>query len=256
MDVATYIDALRLEGALMSSAAAAAHPEATVPTCPEWQARDLIRHTGAVHRWATGVVAQARTEPWDVSLDEVAGEWPRDEELAAWLGEGCDALEAALRDAPEDLECWTFLRAPSPRAMWARRQAHETAIHRVDTELAAGTLITPFESAFAADGVDELLMCFAPRRRTGHASETPTTLAVACTDADTDASWLLRIGPEGIAATPGEPGSDAGADCAVRGAACELYLAMWNRGGPDRLHVTGDRRVLEQFLEGVRIRWS
>ena len=52
--------------------------------------------------------------------------------------QGCADLVAALAAAPDDLECWTFLPAPSPRAMWARRQAHETAIHRVDAELAAG----------------------------------------------------------------------------------------------------------------------
>jgi len=39
-----------------------------------------------------------------------------------------------LASAPPDLDCLTFLAAPSPLAMWARRQAHETAIHRVDAE--------------------------------------------------------------------------------------------------------------------------
>ena len=66
------------------------------------------------------------------------GSWPPDAELAAGSRQGCAALADALAAAPADLECWTFLRAPSPLAMWARRQAHETAIHRVDAELAAG----------------------------------------------------------------------------------------------------------------------
>lgn len=35
------------------------------------------------------------------------------------------------------VDCWTFLDAPSPLAFWARRQAHETAIHRADAQLAA-----------------------------------------------------------------------------------------------------------------------
>ena len=136
---------------------------------------------GGVHRWATGYVADARTEVWEVGLDEVVGAWPDDAELADWLRHGCDALAAALAAAPPDLECWTFLPAPSPLAMWARRQAHETAIHRVDAELAAGTAVSPFTPAFAADGVDELLTCFVPRRSTECAAEAPTTLVVRCT---------------------------------------------------------------------------
>ncbi len=143
MEVAAHIDALRGEGRLMADAAANAAPDAHVPTCPEWVVRDLVRHLGGVHRWATGYVAGPRTEQWDVNLDEVVGTWPDDAELVDWFREGCESLAGALEAAPPDLECWTFLRAPSPLAMWARRQAHETAIHRVDAELAAGVALTP-----------------------------------------------------------------------------------------------------------------
>ena len=254
MDVATHIDALCREGALMASAAAAADPQAPVPTCPEWRTRDLVRHTGAVHRWATRVVAEGRREPWNASLDEVVGTWPPDDELAAWLGQGCDTLEAAVRAAPADLACWTFLPAPSPLAHWARRQAHETAIHRVDTELAAGTLVTPIDAPFAADGVDELLTCFAPRRRTGLTAPTPRTLSVSCTD--DEASWLVRLDADGITATADPAGTGVAADCRVRGTACELYLALWNRGGSGRLAVSGDRGPLDLFVDRVHIRWS
>ena len=138
MEVAEHIEALRLEGDRMAKAATAASPDAPVPTCPEWAVRDLVRHTGGVHRWATGVVATPRTEVWNVGLEEVVGTWPPDDELVEWFRPGRAGLVAALSDAPADLECWTFLRAPSPLAHWARRQAHETTIHRVDTELAAG----------------------------------------------------------------------------------------------------------------------
>jgi uncharacterized protein (TIGR03083 family) len=138
MDVAAHIDALRSDGWLMADAAGTAGPDAPVPTCPEWVVRDLVRHMGGAHRWATGYVADARTEVWDVGLDEVVGAWPDDADLLSWFCQGCETLTEALEAAPRDLECWTFLRASSPLSMWARRQAHETAIHRVDAELAAG----------------------------------------------------------------------------------------------------------------------
>ena len=123
----------------MAEAVARADPGAAVPTCPGWAVRDLVRHMGGVHRWATGLRRRRAhrrraARVWTRS----SGAGPDDAELADWLRQGCAALVAALGAAPADLECWSFLPAPSPLAMWARRQAHETAIHRVDAELAAG----------------------------------------------------------------------------------------------------------------------
>ena len=59
MDVATHIEALRREGELMAAATDVVDADAAVPTCPEWRVRDLVRHMGGVHRWATGYVADA-----------------------------------------------------------------------------------------------------------------------------------------------------------------------------------------------------
>jgi uncharacterized protein (TIGR03083 family) len=254
MDVSTHIQALRREGGLMASAVAAAAPDDPVPTCPEWTMRDLVHHLGGIHRWATGYVADARREQWDVDLTDVVGSWPDDGELVAWFGQGCSALVAALEAAPEDLDCWTFLPAPSPRAMWARRQAHETAVHRVDAELATGTAadITALDPAFAADGVDELLSCFLPRPRSRLRADPPTSLGVTCSD--TGSAWLLTIGAEGVTTTPAAPLDDAA--CVVRAAAADLYLALWSRRAPDVLEAEGDGRVLELFLQTVHVRWS
>jgi uncharacterized protein (TIGR03083 family) len=253
MEVATHIDALADEGERMAAAAAQVDPGAAVPTCPEWNVRELVRHMGGVHRWATGYVAGARTEMWDADLNQVVGSWPDDSELVAWFRQGHAALVAALAGAPADLQCWTFLPAPSPRAMWARRQAHETAIHRVDTELAAGTAVHAFEPAFAADGVDELLTCFVPRRGSRLRTDTPTTLAVRCTDVD--AAWLLRIDGGGVSTESGDGSSD-GAACTVHGAAGDLYLALWNRTDPGMLSIDGDAQMLDLFRGTVRVRWA
>jgi uncharacterized protein (TIGR03083 family) len=253
MEVAAHIEALRAEGARTAAAVAASSPDAAVPTCPEWVVRDLVRHLGGVHRWATSYVAEARTEVWAVELDEVVVSWPHDAELAAWLGQGCAALADALAAAPPNLECWTFLRAPSPLAMWARRQAHETAIHRVDAELAAGIAVSPMDASFAADGVGELLECFVPRRSTKLRAEEAASLLVGCTDHD--AAWVLRIGADGVT-TEALAGVEPGADCTVRGPATDLYLALWNRASPASLSVEGDDRILSLFSDRVQIRWA
>lgn len=250
MEIAAHVDTLRTEGARMAAVIGEADPDGAVPACPGWTVRELTRHTGGVHRWATGFVARGRTEP--SGLEEAAGPWPADDVLAHWLRQGCADLVTALADAPDDLQCWTFLAAPSPRAMWARRQAHETAVHRVDAQLAAGIPLTPCAPAFAADGIDELLALLVPRRGSTLRGDPPGTLAVRCTDVDS--SWLLRMDADAVTTKPTTNGDDVGAACTVSGTAGDLYLALWNRMGADTLSVAGDYAVLDQFSDSVRIR--
>ena len=52
MEIAEHLDALRLQGALLADAADRAGLDAAVPPCPSWLVKDLLRHTGYVHRWA------------------------------------------------------------------------------------------------------------------------------------------------------------------------------------------------------------
>jgi uncharacterized protein (TIGR03083 family) len=251
LPIATYAAAIRTDAARLASAATAAGVDAPVPTCPEWQVRDLLRHLGGVHRWATSIVATPRTEPWSADLPEVVGAWPPDGELAPWLLDGAEALSTALETADPALQCWTFLKATSPLAMWARRQAHETAIHRVDAETATGASGTPFEPTFAADGVDELLVCFVTRRKAGLTADPPRTLRVCATDADGD--WDAVVGPDRVVTLPGGSGP---ADATVRGEASDLYQALWNRPITVPLDVAGDPAVLDLFLDRVHVRWS
>ncbi len=184
----------------------------------------------------------------------MVGTWPSDGELVEWFLDGHAGLVAALSAAPADLECWTFLRAPSPLAHWARRQAHETAIHRVDTELAAGTALSPIDAAFAADGVDELLCGFVPRRSTRLRAERPASLRVRSTDAG--AAWLLRMESDGVTSTREDEAAPSAAvtACTVSGTAADLYLALWNRRGREQLTVEGDDAVLAHFLDSVQVR--
>src|SRR5207253_6141411 len=106
--------------------------------------------------------------------------------LIEWFLEGHAALVRALRESDPALQCWTFLPARSPLTMWARRQAHETSIHRVDGELAHDGPITSFPPAFANDGIDELLSCFITRRPRHPPARHGRTLRFRCTDAEGD----------------------------------------------------------------------
>jgi uncharacterized protein (TIGR03083 family) len=252
MEITRWISTLREEGARMTAAARATSADAPVPTCPEWLARDLFRHQGGVHRWATTFVAEARAEPPSATLEEVSGGWPGDEELADWFEAGYLALVSALEAAPPDLQCWTFMSAPSPLAFWSRRQAHETTIHRVDAELTAGRSARHLSSIrpdFAADGIDELVSGFWPRRSSTPA-ESPITVGIGCTDiAD---AWVVTMGPDGVQTSVGE----GEASCTVRGPAADLYLALWNRAGSESLQIEGDRAALDRFGTAMQVRWA
>ena len=136
-----------------------------------------------------------------------------------------------IETAPADVVAWTFLPAPSPLAFWARRQAHETAIHRVDAELAAGDSAS-YDGAIAADGIDEFVRGFA-QRPGKYVSDPAKTLLLA--PSDDPARWLLQVGPNGLRVVDdGEP------DCTVAGPASDLYLFVWNRRGAAGLDISGD----------------
>lgn len=213
-----------------------------------------------MHRWATGIVGTPRTEPWRADLDEVVGTWPADAGLLAWFDDGAEQLATTLATADPALRCWTFLAAPSPLAMWSRRQAHETSVHAVDAELAAGWPAGEVSPLFAADGVSELLTCFITRPGGKLRAEPARRLRVTCTDAD--AGWLITIGPDRVVtaelgAVAGQPsGAPAQADCEISGRAGDLYLALWNRRPASSLTMQGDAGVLALFLDRVQVRWS
>jgi uncharacterized protein (TIGR03083 family) len=236
MDTSDFITTLRREGTLLADAAGEAGLDAPVPPCPEWRVRDLLTHTGAVHRWATSFVLDGHR-----SRQPMREEAPDGVDLLDWYRQSHSRLTDALTAAPADLDCWYFLPAPSPRAFWARRQAHETTIHRVDAEAAAGAAPGPIDSAFAADGVDELLAGFQVRRSGKVRTERPSSLRVRTLDVP-GGDWLMRLS---AAAPVTERGGEGEADCTVSGPAVAVYLALWNRAPFDGLTVAGDDSLVE-----------
>lgn len=249
MEVTEHIEALRREGSLLAEAASAAGLDAPVPHCPDWTVRELVRHLGGVHRWAATYVREPRPRPMDDDEEARVMAPPDDDALLRWFVEGHADLVKTLEAAPADLDTWSFLPAPSPLAFWARRQAHETAIHRADAQGAGGE-VTPFAPALAADGVDELLLGFASRRRSRLRADPPRTLGLRAGDTGTD--WLVRVEPDRIAVS-----HQAGdADWSVTGPASDLYRLLWNRRGTEGLAVAGDPALLDLWRTSVRVRWG
>jgi uncharacterized protein (TIGR03083 family) len=260
VEIAEHLDVLHRQGGLMAAAAARAGLAAAVPSCPSWQVKDLLRHTGYIHRWAARHIAEGPSEVIDGPPEaEILRGGAADEDLLDWFGAGHAALVETLTAADPAVVCATFMPAPSSLAFWTRRQAHETAIHRADAELAAG-LAPEYPAVFAADGIDELIMGFGQRRKhqpaPGPVADGGLLRVVA---ADTGDAWSIaarqgRLQPS----RETQVGAADDAACTVNGPAAGLYLFLWNRAGAAvaGVTVTGDPGLLASWQAGVKVRWS
>lgn len=245
MDIAELLQALDREGRLMAAAAERAGADAKVPTCPGWQISDLLRHTGMVHRWAAAFVAEGHTSYHpDGGLPELDGE-----PLLDWFREGHAHLVDTLTNARPDVACWAFLPAPSPLAFWARRQTHETTVHRVDAQSALTTTPDPIAQDVAIDGIEELLFGFHAREKSRVRSAEPKVLRIRATDADL--TWTVRLTQDAPKAQRTDTGD---ADCELAGPAARLYLSLWNRLPFPSL--TGDASVAALWREKSAITWG
>jgi hypothetical protein len=221
-----------------------------------------------VWRWASDIVG--RVEPARAEADVVA-EAAALPDLLDWLDDGLVELLNVLAGAPEDLQVFFFLKdAPASRLAWARRQCHEVTVHAVDAmaarlghpPAAAQTWIRP---TLAADGIDELLTGFVPRRSSRVRSTEPYRVAVRPTDVEQ--AWTMQIGENPVITTRGHAGlndagrdDDAPADVVLSGTAAQLYLVLWNRGPIERdateVRVTGHPDWLRTWHDQMQVRWS
>ena len=245
MDRRAHLAQLEADGPLLASAAERAGWDAPVPAT-DWTVRDLVTHVGGVHRWATAIVRDSATTS-AIPEGDAVGSGPADAELLDWFRAGHRSLVDTLRNAQDDLDCVTFLPAASSIEFWCRRQAHETAIHRVDAEGAEGAAgtVTRFDTAFAQDGIAELLLGFAARK--ANAIPERRVLAVHPSDGQ---CWTVTMGGERLVA---EPDDMPHGDAVVRGTSHDVYLWLWNR--PSDAVVEGDATTAELW-RNVRVRWK
>jgi uncharacterized protein (TIGR03083 family) len=256
MEIGRHIDALERAGLDFVDAAEKAGFDAPVPTCPEWSVRELVQHVGYVHRWAAAYVRTGRTTVLsDEEEADAVGPMPPDAALVGWFQDGHADLVDLLRAAPPGTSCCYFLPADTPLGFWARRQAHETTIHRADLQGAVGN-IAGVDADVGIDGIDELLTGFYGIHGGRLRCEAPCTLAVHVTDgarSDGPRAWTVTMSPTGATITRD---ATTPADCTLRGPASALYLALWNRRGTDDLDVQGNASVLALWREKATIRWT
>ncbi len=252
---ADHLAAVADEGRRFAAVAAAGPLDVPVDACPGWTMRELVQHVGLVHLWAAANIAHP-SERWlsvgDLSdlapywPEHTAG-WPDDDGLVDWYRSTLQLLLHVIRTMPDDHRCLTFLPAPSPLVMWARRQACEIAIHRHDAEIARGRP-TGFDRRFAADMLDELLLGFAPRMRAAAGSD-ERVMRVVATDVGRRLDVVLSA--SGVRVIP--PAGDA--DLVVSGTAADLAVLLWNRPAGPSIDLDGDPGTLELWRETCRVEW-
>ncbi|HEY3867292.1 MAG TPA: maleylpyruvate isomerase family mycothiol-dependent enzyme [Actinocrinis sp.] len=247
---------------LMTAALAAAGPAARVPSCPGWDAAKLGFHLAEVYEYVAEAIRTGR---------EPAEDPPRRETDAVKAVELGYAALVAQFDAhvPADFAP-TWYEPDQSVGFWIRRMAHETAVHRIDAQLAAGLLVDTVPDDLAADGIDEFLIAFVgylgttwrERETVARLLEAPDTRPVLVQETGGRA-WLVTATPGGIDAA-GVAGAEAQADGAdasgtaptaafpaaltVSGPAPEVLAWLWNRTtGSEGVQVSGDPLALAHF---------
>lgn len=234
MDYGDYISALRSNGKAAAQAARDMPMETTVPSCPEWTLLDLAHHLGSHHRWVAGNLDQ----PPDGKAFKRREEPPADEAIPDWLEAGAEMLATKLAATDPAKPCWTWVPFDDSVGFWARRTAHETAMHRWDAQNADGEA-DAVEPELAADGVDEylgILGAFQGRRF-------PEAGSIHLHSTDTPGEWLVRLDAEGIQLTR----EHAKGDVAVRGPASDVLLVLMGRKTMVAVDVFGEAPLFERF---------
>ena len=152
---ADYIAFLDSESARFVSLLADADPAARVPSCPDWDAADLLWHLTEVQWFWGSIVGRALSDPQAAQDDKP----DRPDDYPALLDlqrRATERLLAAVSAGDDSDPMWTWFDEDQTRGFIRRRQAHEALIHRLDAEQVVGD-VTPLDARLATDGIDEAL---------------------------------------------------------------------------------------------------
>ncbi|MCW2621663.1 MAG: maleylpyruvate isomerase family mycothiol-dependent enzyme [Frankiales bacterium] len=248
-----WCDLIEEQTALLTDATADADLATPVPSCPGWNLWQLLRHLGGGQRWAASIVRNGATEPPPDTpfrvLSPVVGDRAA---LTAWLTEGAAELAGELRTAGPDAPIWTPVPAVGA-AFYARRFAHETAVHRADAVLALGGSYA-LEPDHAIDALDEwlelgslpLVFDVHPERRALLGPGRTIHLHATDVPAEAHAEWVVDLTGEVLAWRRAHEKSAV----AVRGPLTALLLVVYGRQAARDapVEVLGDRALLEEWL--------
>jgi uncharacterized protein (TIGR03083 family) len=243
----------------LAESAAAAGPDAAVPTTPGWTITDLVEHVGQTQHWVAEIIERRITDPRQLPMEMAV--LPTDRrEWQAWLSESAQRVASACSD--DALDAPVFNAAGDERSgtrFWMFSVLNESVVHGFDAASAAGRPADIDADIAAALISNHLAMLTSPawemrRSESAHAIRgTGQTLQWLATDAAAGAGgWFVGRRPDGATWRPGT----RQADVTVTGPARSLLLALTRRLSlTDReatdISVDGDSDLAQHWLDNT-----
>ncbi|GIF62355.1 hypothetical protein Ais01nite_03900 [Asanoa ishikariensis] len=237
----------------MAESAAAAGPEAAVPTASEWTVADLVEHVGQTQHWVAEIIERRITDPAQLPTEMAVfpadpGAWP------AWLAESARRVASACSD--DALDAPVFNPARDERTgtrFWLTSSVNEAVVHGFD---AAGAADRPLEVDADVAGTlisNHFAMLTSPtwellRSESAHAIRgSGQTLQWVATDAG---AWFVERRPGGAAWQH----ASQQADVTVTGPARSLLLTLTRRlplSSATDVSVDGDADLVRHWLDNT-----
>lgn len=237
-----------------TAAIEAADAGARVPTCPGWTVADLAWHLTVVHAFWAGILRTGAVTDDEQQAVEAANPVPTGsvaQALPLLASETAD-LVAELSRRADDEPAWSWFGGDQTVGFTRRMQVHETVMHRIDAEFAAGLPIAPIEADVAVAGIRHAIgVMFAWWGTLPGFAFTPDGGPVAFDVSDPGVTLLVQPGRwRGVGESgksydePGVVFADAGEPVAAfSGTAEQLDRWLWGRG--DEPSASGEAAALD-----------
>jgi len=234
MDAAERAAALETEGNRLLSVATA-DLDADIPSCPGWQAANLLGHVANGWEAFRIIMESGSIDPPDFGT---FAQVPEDhDEIPEFARERLALLVPVVAHADPTGPIWSWT-GPVTLAFFQRRAHFETLVHRLDAELATGDR-TPIDPSVGVDGVDELFSTLLA----GVTDNLPSG-SLHLHQTDGDGELMLQVSDGTIAVSH----EHAKGDAALRASGEDLLTSMWGRRSIDGLELFGDRAVAEEWI--------
>ncbi|NEA60386.1 maleylpyruvate isomerase family mycothiol-dependent enzyme [Streptomyces sp. SID13666] len=243
----------------LAEAAAAAGPDAAVPTTPGWTITDLVQHVGQTQNWVAEIIERRVTDPTQLPTQmAVLPTAPR--QWQEWLSQSAQRVASACSDDALDAPVFNPAGDKRPGArFWISSMLNEAVVHGFDAANAANKPADIHPDIAAALITNHLTMLTSPtwemqRSESAHAIRgTGQTLQWLATDTDTDAgAWIVERRPDGATWQPG----NQQADVTVTGPARSLLLTLTRRlpltdHDTTDISIDGDTALAQHWLNNT-----